>query len=142
VSRGVEKGKVMAAGKFAPGFRFSILDGVVLVVGTISSFVLGQFVWWWGFSAGFVLAHFFLFCNVVRLARPLELTWAAVFLALAVSTVMAGMPGWPVTAALSVAATLGLVAVEMRKPSYHGAGWRKINPRLPEWWESQTAEQE
>lgn len=47
---------------FAPGFRLSVLDGFVLVVGTAAAIVLLVFVWWWGFVAVFVLAHFFLFC--------------------------------------------------------------------------------
>jgi hypothetical protein len=27
-----------------------------------------------------------------------------------------------------------VVVAEMLKPSYHGVGWQRINPRLPEWW--------
>jgi hypothetical protein len=24
----------------------------------------------------------------------------------------------------------------LKKPSYHGVGWRCINPELPAWWEA------
>jgi hypothetical protein len=27
-----------------------------------------------------------------------------------------------------------VVIIERRRPSHHGVGWRKLNPRLPEWW--------
>jgi hypothetical protein len=130
----------MQAAKFAPGFRLSMLDAVVLATGTIAAVGLATVVWWWGFVIGFVVGHFFLFCNVVRLARPLELTWAAVFLALAAPTVVTEQPGWIATASLSLVATVVVVALEMRKPSYHGLGWHWINPALPVWWESQATE--
>lgn len=95
--------------------------------------------WSWGFVIAFVLGHFFLFCNVVRMARPLELAWAGVFVALAAATIMLDTPGWLVTASVSLAATVVVVMVETRKPSYHGVGWQRINPGLPAWWESHGA---
>jgi hypothetical protein len=33
-----------------------------------------------------------------------------------------------------------VVIVEMRKPSYHGVGWQRINPGLPAWWDARVAE--
>lgn len=124
----------MAKAAFAPGFRFSGLDGLVLVGGTVTAIVLATYVWWWGFVVAFVLAHFFLFCNVVRMARPLELAWAAVFLVLAGGTVAIETPGWLLTVLVSLVVTVVVVGVEMRKPSYHGVGWQRINPALPAWW--------
>jgi hypothetical protein len=91
---------------------------------------------WWGFLVAFVVAHFFLFCNVVRMARPYELAWAAVFLPLASSTMLAGAPGWPVTTAASLAVTVAVVVLQMRRPSYHGVAWQRVNPGLPTWWEA------
>ena len=83
---------------------------------------------------GVPVAHFFLFCNVFRISRPLELLWAGVFLILAGSTVVWNAPGWPATVIVSACVAVAVVVAEMRKPSYHGVGWRRINPRLPEWW--------
>jgi len=97
---------------------------------------------WWGFEVGFVLAHFFLFFNVVRMALPLELAWAGVFVVLAISTVVLDAPGWPVTASVTFVATVVVVVVQMRKPSYHGLGWRWINPHLPTWWEATKEERD
>jgi hypothetical protein len=115
---------------FAPGFRLSVVDGFVLLSGGVGVIILSMFVWWWGFVLGFVLGHFFLFCNVVRMARPLELLWGGVFVALAGATIVLETPGWLVTALLSLVVTGIVVVVEMRKSSYHGVGWKLINPGL------------
>ena len=125
---------------FAPGFRLSALDVIILVVGVVTAFALVMVVCWGGFVVGFVVAHFFLFCNVVRMARLLELAWAGVFVALAAATVALDAPDWPVTATVSLVATVVVVVVQMRKPSYHGLGWQWINPGLPAWWETWKGE--
>jgi hypothetical protein len=126
----------MTGNTFAPGFRLSVLDVIVLASGTAASVWLYTCVWWWGFVGGFVLGHFFVFCNVLRLARPLELLWSAVFVALAATTIVQDFPGWPATAGISLAVTALAAAIELRKPSYHGVGWKLINPGLPQWWEA------
>ena len=109
---------------------------VVIVLGAALSAWLATVVPWWGAMVAFVVAHFFLFCNVVRMARPLELAWSAIFLVLAVATLSADVPGWPATVAVTLAATVALVALQMRRPSYHGIGWQRINPDLRAWWEA------
>jgi hypothetical protein len=126
----------MKQAAFAPGFRLSIVDVVVLVAGTAATIVLSMLVWWGGFVLAFVLAHFFLFCNVIRMARPLELIWAGVFVVLAGATLAFETPSWLVTAPVTLFVTAVVVVVEMRKPSCHGVGWQRINPGLPGWWES------
>jgi len=125
---------------FAPGFRLSVVDLIILVIGAVAALALFSMVWWWGFVVGFALAHFFLFCNVVRMARPLELAWSSVFVALAAATVALDAPGWLATTCVSLLVTVVVVLLEVRKPSYHGVGWRRINPGLPTWWAAQTAE--
>ena len=125
---------------FAPGFRLSIVDACVLVTGTVAAVILSATVWWWGFVLAFVLGHFFLFCNVVRISRRLELAWAAIFVVLAVSTVAFETPGWLATALASLLVTVGVIFIEMRKPSYRGVGWQWINPGLPIWWEAHVAQ--
>ena len=121
---------------FAPGFRLSLRDVIVILIGAAAAFTLFGIEPWWSFIVVFVVAHFFLFCNVVRMARPLELAWAATFLALASATLLTETPGWPITAAISLAVTVLVVVLQMRKPSYHGFGWQRINPGLREWWSS------
>ncbi len=90
-----------------------------------------------GLVIGFAVGHFFLFCNVFRVARPLELSWAVLFVALAGSTISLEKPGWQVTIATSLVATLLVIVVQMRMPSYHGVAWQRINPELPQWWQRQ-----
>src|SRR5262245_29906776 len=122
--------------RFNPGFRLSAIDVLVLAAGAFGAVGLWLMTWWWGFVVAYVLAHFFLFCNVFRLARPLELLWGCLFVALAAGTIILEFPGWLGTVSVSLCATLAVVMAEMRKPSYHGIGWKWINPNLPLWWES------
>lgn len=125
--------------EFQPGCRLSKLDVGVLVCGTIGAVAAWSFVWWVGFVIAFVVAHFFLFCNVVRMARPLELIWAATFVMLAGATVVFETPGWMIAIAGSLVVTVLCVCVEIRKPSYHGIAWRRLNPMLPQWWNDHVA---
>ena len=37
---------------FAPGFRLTTLDVIVLFVGAIATLVLACMTWWWGFVHG------------------------------------------------------------------------------------------
>ena len=126
---------------FVPGFRLSVGDGLVPAGGVVAAIVLSMFVWWQGFVVGFVVAHFFLFCNVVRMARPLEFLWSGIFVALAAATIAIDMPGWVATFVVSAVVTAIVVVLEIRKPSYHGVGWKWINPGLPARWEAQMSKQ-
>jgi hypothetical protein len=122
--------------EFNPGFRFSIFDALLLLSGALGAWVVWPRSWWIGFVIAFVVGHFFLFCNVFRISRGLELIWAAAFLILTYFTVTSGRPTWTTTALTSSALTIGLVYIELRKPSYHGIGWNRINPNLRQWWDT------
>ncbi len=119
---------------FAPGFRLSTLDVGILIAGGAASLALASIDIWIGLAIAFVVAHFFLFCNVTRMSRQLELIWAAAFAALAIAAAVFGALSWPIALALSAILTVVLTIIEMRRPSYHGVGWPRLNPRLPEWW--------
>ena len=127
---------------FNPGFRLDAIDTLVLVAGAAGAIFLAQVEWWMGLIVGFAVGHFFIFCNVFRVAKPLELTWSAIFVILAGSTIATGRPGWIVTIATTLVATLAVIVMQVRKPSYHGIAWQRFNPRLPEWWESQATERD
>jgi hypothetical protein len=126
----------MPSREFQPGFRISILDAIILVAGTAGAVLGWQVIWWIGFAIAFVVAHFFLFCNVFRVARVPELAWAATFVALSSGTILNDVPGWIGTVLASLAMTIAIVMNEIRRPSYHGIAWRRWNPDLPQWWKS------
>lgn len=122
---------------FKPGFRLSVTDTLVLVAGAAGSILAAQVEWWMGLIVGFAVGHFFLFCNVFRIARPLELAWSALFVGLAGSTIVTEQPGWQVTIGATLVVTLLVIVAQVRKPSYHGIAWQRFNPKLLEWWEAQ-----
>lgn len=125
---------------FRPGFRLSIFDmaaiSPIITLGIAASLIAGSHVKELGAAIFVVVGHFFLFCNVFRVARSLELAWSFGFLALAFCSVWFGVPSWPATFGLAAASSLVVIGLEMRKPSYHGIFWRRINPGLLEWWQS------
>jgi hypothetical protein len=73
------------------------------------------------------------------MSRPLELIWAVIFAALAAAAISQNLLSWPMVFAISAVVTVMVAVIEMRRPSYHGVGWQKLNPRLPEWWQSTAA---
>lgn len=117
--------------EFAPGFRISWSDGAVLAAGAAAVALAPREL---ALVAGVAVGHFFLFCNVFRIRRGPELLWAGVFVALAGATLAWGRPGWAITVGSALALAAGLIAREMRYAGYHGVGWRRVNPGLPEWW--------
>lgn len=122
---------------FSPGFRFSALDAVVLLIGAVATAGVASISGWIGAGIGFVVLHFFLFCNVLRMSRPLELVWAGVFATAAASTA-ADVIAWPAAFGLALLTTVVVATIEIRRPDYHGVGWRKLNPQLPAWWQSRN----
>jgi len=123
---------------FNPGFRMSELDvGFVLLV-FVSSPLLARLFEQLAFAALFAVLHFFLFCNVIRAKRALELLWAGTFVGLWSASYFLGVPSWPHVYALAFAVTIGVTVVQVLLPSYHGAFWSVLNPRLPQLWKKQT----
>jgi hypothetical protein len=119
---------------FAPGFRLSAFDVMILVGGAAATGGLSFVDRWVALAVALVVGHFFLFCNVLRMPRGLELIWAGVFAGLAVACAGFELISWAVVFGASLSATGTLSVVAMRMPSYHGVGWRRVNPGLPEWW--------
>jgi hypothetical protein len=112
------------------------LDVMVLVIGISFFLVLIKTYPPISFVIAFTTGHFFLFCNVFRIARPLEFLWAGIFIALSGCTIFCGFPNWPITIAISLCVTTAVIVCEMKKPSYHGFGWQQINPELKNWWDA------
>lgn len=123
--------------EFLPGFRLSCFDILVLIFGTGWSILLYGLENPLGMAVFFTVAHFFLFCNVLRMRRLYELIWAALFLILASLSIAVNAPIWPGPIMIMLAVTAVLAILQMREPSYHGIFWRHINPNLPRWWKEQ-----
>jgi tetratricopeptide (TPR) repeat protein len=121
---------------FSPGFLLSKVDIRVLLAGTLGSVLVARLDPPLGAAVAFTVAHFFLFCNVLRMARSLELIWAALFVLLAGSSILQNLPLWSHTFAAMLVITFILAVFQFRKPSYHGVFWQRINPQLPHWWAS------
>jgi hypothetical protein len=109
---------------------------IVLVIGFALFFTLLKTYAPISFIVAYTMGHFFLFCNVFRIARLSELLWAGIFIALLGCTIFCGFPNWPITIAISLCITVGVVTWEMKKPSYHGICWQQINPGLKNWWDA------
>lgn len=132
----------MRARQFRPGFRLSFFDVIILLIGTIASYVMALQIWWSGAVISFAVFHFFLFCNVFRIRRKPELIWASVFVVLAGLTIFTEFSGgWWITFVVSVGVTVFLLRSEIGKPYYHGVLWKRWNPDLPEWWEKNVKTQ-
>lgn len=126
---------------FQPGFRLSGWDTGVLLVSFLTAYLLFPALPAVSFGVVFVVGHFFLFCNVVRMARRYELSWAAVFV---LSVASSANLNWPFPLGLQTLfvpsfCTLVVLGLQLHHPSYHGVGWRFINPSLPTWWQAHKA---
>ena len=119
--------------QFKPGFRFSILDGFILVVALCTGIFVAFYDYKYSVLIGFVVLHFFLFCNIVRMSRVPELIWATSFLALFFCHIKLSLLSFNSALATSLFFTVILVAIELRKPSYHGIYWKVLNPLAPYW---------
>lgn len=122
------------AAEFKPGFRLSVVDTVfVIAVGTLSFGFLGDRPY---LLALCLLAplQFFLFCNVFRVSRILELVWTALFVAISGLSFRWDLPLWIPVAAGEILGIL-VIGIEMTKKSYHGVFWKRINPGLKSWFD-------
>lgn len=119
--------------EFKPGFRFSTLDAVILLVASCLAFFLHSYNYLYSVLIVFVVLHFFLFCNVVRMSRIPELIWASFFLCIFYFYLRSPVFSFNIALISCVSVTTILVSLELRKPSYHGVFWQKFNPKLPEW---------
>jgi len=123
---------------FNPGFRFSVLDGVIIATALLGTWYLLPYSWLLSVIVLFVVAHFFLFCNIVRMSRIPELIWASIFVLLTIASISLNLISWHIAASLSLLSTAVLVLREIRQPFYHGVLWKRLNPDLPDWFEANS----
>lgn len=121
--------------EFNPGFRLSKIDLLVLLLGVSISAGLYTSIPLAAFIVLFVIGHFFLFCNIIRMPRFLELIWTIIFLLLSGSTLLFEAFSWLQVALTSLMLTIVLVIYQIRQPAYHGILWQRINPDLRQWYD-------
>lgn len=115
------------------GFRFSVLDAVVLLLAVPATWLLWPRI---GSMAGVIplaIGHFFLFCNVFRIHRTKELIWAAICVANVSTWAALDTIWWSGILAVQLPATTIVIVMEMRGPWYHGILARRINARLDDY---------
>ena len=115
------------------GFRLSWMDAVVTVLGVVASALAYISIGDAGLFIPFVVAHFFLFCNVFRIRRSPEIAWAVIFLLNCGLWVFFGVVSVYGICASQLPVTLCILAIEIRKPHYHGVFARHLNPRLADY---------
>lgn len=119
--------------EFAPGFRLSIVDMAIILVAICAATLLHEYSSLLSYVILFVVFHFFLFCNLVRMSRIPELIWTACFLLLSTASIKLNLFPMTVVFLLSFLTTAVLIGLEFRKPSYHGILWQRVNSGLESW---------
>ncbi len=85
-----------------------------------------------------VAGHFFIFCNVFRVRRRLEVGWAIFFLLNCAAWILLGHLDWFHVLATQLPFTAFAVLTEMRSPRYHGVFAQAANPKLNDYLEGKT----
>lgn len=124
---------------FRPGFRFAPTDAVVLIAGAVGAVLAARIEPAVGLAVLLPVAMFFVFCNVVRMVRRLELVWAFAYAAGCIARSQCGWPTWPWLVGGSLVLAMLLVGVQVRRADYHGVAWQRVNPSLPAWWAAHVA---
>jgi len=111
--------------KREPGFRVNagdiLLIGVCLGISAwLSNIGMGPVSW----VPAYVVATFFLFCNVFRIGRAQELVWAACFTAVSMAALYLEMPYWETVLPVSIPVTAAVVFWAWRTGSYNGVRLR------------------
>lgn len=111
-----------------PGFRFAATDGLILLASAVLCYLciwrFPEVVWVVIMAVG----HFFLFCNVFRVCRNLELLWAGAFVVFVMLGTWREWP-WYMMALLQIPVTVAVIGVEVIGSNYRGVGYRFLEDR-------------
>ncbi len=109
------------------GFRFFPTDAVVIVLGVIGTIVLWRYLLRYALIIGFVVANFFLFCNVFRVRRSYELTWSTIFIVNCILWWLFGDGNVIGMILFQIPVTGIAITLEIFSPRYHGIFAKKWN---------------
>lgn len=115
------------------GARCSPADVVVLILAGGSALALARVQPDLALLIGFVTAHFFLFCNLIRLDRRSELIWAGVWVLNVAVWSLLGELRWGYVFLSQTPLTVYLTVTALRRPTYHGLCARRLNPHLDDY---------
>lgn len=105
------------------GFRFSATDGVAIVLCTLLTWGTWPYLGQLAVLFPVVLGHFFLFCNVFRIRRKLELVWSALFIVNVATLLGADLFTWSRVLLAQAPVTIGFIALTVFGRDYHGVGY-------------------
>lgn len=103
------------------GFRIMWWDPVVMLVCAALVWAGWELLGPWTLLAPYVLGSFFLFCNVFRVRRDLELLWGVTFVA-NVALCMRWAPSLGAILGTQSMVTVLVIARTLRSPGYRGVG--------------------
>ena len=111
-----------------PGFRLSVVDVIFLIISGIATYILYPYLLSFIWIIPLVVGHFFLFCNVFRVRRNLELLWATVFCANIIAHFYTHF-SWKTVLAVQIPTTIIIVIAQIRDKNYRGIfyKWKKAN---------------
>ena len=120
------------------GFRFSMMDVLVisLFMGTVAVLWYFYSTLWWILLMTAV--HFFLFCNVFRIVRRLELVWAGIFILNIVTWACFNNLTWLPVLLCQLPVTIVLLIAGIHSPGYHGVFAKQLNPQLNKYLEGES----
>ncbi len=114
-----------------PGFRFSITDGLVIVLCLVVTGIAWVSIKEYALGFPIVLSHFFLFCNVFRIGQNREYLWAAIFVVNVALWTILGRFNWWIIVGCQTPLTLILIVLAIVSKDYHGIGYQwKIRDNL------------
>jgi hypothetical protein len=112
--------------KPSAGFRFAPHDAFAIVICVAVTMVfcpiLGNIV----ILFPVVLGHFFLFCNVFRVPRYLELSWSGIFVVNVGIWVSLSRLDWIVIVVTQLPPTLLAISIAIVSNDYHGIGYSLV----------------
>jgi hypothetical protein len=105
------------------GFRFSATDAGMIVVCTAVTWGLWPTVGKIALTFPVVLGHFFLFCNVFRIPRFLELSWGGIFIINVGFWFTIDRFDWIPILWSQLLPTMIVIFLAIMKTDYHGIGY-------------------
>jgi hypothetical protein len=121
------------------GFRFSTTDAIVICLAAAAAVVLQRLenpLWW---MLIIVAGHFFLFCNVFRIRRKFEFSWAVLFLINFTVWLWLEKLDWLPVLGTQLPITTCIVLAELRSSRYHGIFALQTNSQLNDYLEGKIS---